>query len=118
MIHQSTNNSEIYKLLENANQLAIDFSLDKVIAFDYEDDFCIVIYSAASRNFILFTAKNYIQDVNSFPDIINFIQEFSNLEINASLLEESIKLIENQMHSKNNSRHQSSIVCAFENRQG
>ena len=100
----SENNIEIYQLLEKAGMLFSDFSIDKIIAFDDGDDFHIVIYSAASRNFILFTAKDYIQDVNSFPDIINLIQEYSNSEISSSLFDQSIKLIENQMHSKNNSR--------------
>ena len=103
MIQVSENNLEIYQLLEKSGQLFLDFSIDKLIAFDEEDDFHIVIYSATSRIFILFTAKNCMQDTNVLPDLINSIQEYSNSAI-YSLIEQSIRLVENKMHSKNNSR--------------
>ena len=104
MIVISEDNIKIYQLLENAEELFTDFSIDKVIAFDQEDNFHIVIYSAVSRNFISFTAKDFIQNTNAFPDLINSIQEFSNSAVHSSLLEQAVKLTENKMHSKNNSR--------------
>ncbi|MGZ4056219.1 MAG: hypothetical protein ACXVDZ_17485 [Bacteroidia bacterium] len=104
MINVLKDNSLIYELLEKSGALFTDFSGDKVVAFDHEDNFHIVIYSSSSRNFILFTAKDYLQHVNSFPELINAIQECAVPSIHSSLIEQAIKLTENKMHSKNNSR--------------
>ena len=104
MIHSSVNNSEIYVLLEKNEQMLVDFSIDKVIAFDEEDDFHIVIYSAESRNFLLFTAKECVHDTNAFPELINCLQEYSDSSFHSSLLAYALKLSENRMHSKNISR--------------
>ena len=104
MISYSKDNTAIYNFLEKAEKLLVDFSIDKVISFDNEDDFCIVIYTAKSRNFILFEAKNYLQEINCLPELINILHEYSNPDIKSSLVELSINHIENQMHSQNNFR--------------
>jgi hypothetical protein len=104
MIAISEDNIKIYQLLEKAEELLTDFSMDKVIAFDHEEDFHIVIYLAGDRNFISFTARNYLQDTNAFPELINSVQEYSNSKIHISLLEQSVRFTEHKMHSKNNSR--------------
>lgn len=104
MIIISEDSVKIYHLLETAEVLFADFNSDKVLAFDHEDDFHVVIYSASNRNFILFSAKDHIQDTNAFPDLINCIQEYADSKIHPSLLEQAIKVTENTMHSKNNYR--------------
>jgi len=102
---QSDDNTEIYYLLEKCGQLPADFSIDKVIAFDFKDDFCIVFYNAQDRNFILFKAQNYIQTADALPHLLNEIMDYSAAaDFNPSLIDEAIKCIENKMHSKNNSR--------------
>ena len=101
---QAEDNTEIYYLLEKCGQLPTDFSKDKVIAFDCNDDFYIVFYTAKDRSFISFKAKNYIQVVDALPHLLNEIMDCSENELYSSLIDEGIKCIENKIHSKNNAR--------------
>lgn len=104
MISVSTDNSEIYGFLEKSEQLFPDFSMDKVLLFEYEDDYCLIIFLASSRNFILFKAQNYLQESGALPDLLNTLLGFSDGNISSDSLDQAIKLIENKIHSKNNSR--------------
>ncbi len=100
----SSNNTEIYYLLEKANVLFSDFMIDHVVAFDHEDDFLVVIYTHENRNFTSFVAENYLQYSDALPSLLGEVQEYDITIISVFLIEEGIKLIENKMHSKNNAR--------------
>src|ERR1700749_875094 len=100
MITISEDNNEVYDLLEKAGQMYLDFSIDKVTGFDHEDNFYIVIYLSNSRNFVLFAAKDPVKNINTFPELINIIQEYSDTKIASALLERAVRITENKMHSK------------------
>lgn len=104
MIKISTDNSLIYALLEECGQLPIDFSIDKIQVFDHNDNFYLVIYSAIDRDFILFEAQNYLQQSDELPVLLNTLQDYSNSSFPDHLIEKAMKLVENKLHSKNNSR--------------
>lgn len=104
MVDIFTDNSLIYALLEKTEMLLHDFHSNKVIAFDDEDDFCIVIYTSNNRNFICFKALNYIQQNDALIHLLDKIQEYSFVEVDYGLIDEAIQLTEQKLHSKNNSR--------------
>ena len=76
----------------------------KEIAFCQGDDFCIVFFVAKKRNFVSFTAQNYLQITDSLPNLLNEIMDYSNEDFHSSMIDKAIKCIENKMQSKNNSR--------------
>jgi hypothetical protein len=100
MIEVSKDNQMIYFLLEKADQLLSGFSIDQVIAFEYEDDFYLVTYTASNRNFVSFKACYFRQDKNVLPLLLEKVQESEGL-ILPLLLDKGIKLIENKIHSDN-----------------
>src|ERR1700746_1388681 len=100
MISISSDNSSIYLLLEKAKQLFSDFSIDKVIAFEHDDIFYIVIYDSLSRNFLSFEACGHIQDINALPDLLSVVQEYDK-KIHFSLFEQAVRCVEDKLHSKN-----------------
>ena len=104
MVLISTDNSLIYALLEKVELVLNDFHTDKVIAFDDEDDFCIVIYTSSNRNFICFKALNYLQHNDALIHLLDKIQEHSFVEVDPGLIDEALQLTEQKLHSKNNSR--------------
>ena len=104
MIIVSTDNTQVFQLLENSNSLFEDFSIDKVVLFDFNDDCYLVIYLASTRNFTSFRAENYLQETNALPSLLEEVQDYSSLSIYAHLINESIKLIEHKMHTKNSNR--------------
>jgi hypothetical protein len=104
MVIVSEKNTEIYFQLEKNNLLPPSFASDSVIAFDLEDDFCIVFFSASKRSFLSFTAKDYLQITDSLPDLLNAVMEFSTEVFSPALFDKAIKYIENKMQSKNNFR--------------
>ena len=104
MVQTSTDNNLIFALLEKSEQLPKDFHSDKVIAFDNEDDFCIVIYTSNNRNFICFTAQNYLQENDALIHLLDKIQEYSFADVPSRLIDEALQIIENKMHTKNNSK--------------
>lgn len=104
MITISTDNSEIFQLLENSNSLFEDFSADKVVFFDSKDDCYLVFYVSVTRNFISFKAENYFQETNALPSLLDSVQNFAGSPISSSNINYAIKLIENKMHTKNNNR--------------
>jgi len=104
MITILENNEEIYSLLEHTENLFTDFSLDKVLAFENEDDFCVVLYASSNRNFRAFIAAAYLQQTEALPVLLETIQEYPQENVSAALLEEAAKMVEDKMHSQNNSR--------------
>lgn len=104
MIITSTDNEFIYSFLEKKMQLPLAFETDKVYDFDDKDDYCLIIYISSCRNFIFFKIENYLQDNNSFLELMEAIQEFSNKEFSIVLKNQTCRLVENKLHSKNNSR--------------
>lgn len=50
-------NTLVYFLMEKANVLFSDFTIDHVVAFDYEGHFNLVIYILENKNFVCFIAK-------------------------------------------------------------
>ncbi len=104
MQYRKENTTDIYFFLEKCEQLPLDFSMDKVIAFEHEDDFYIVFYIAQKKKFLLFNAENYLQIPDALPDLLNQIIDYSQEDLHAFLIDEAIKCIENKMHSKNNFR--------------
>ena len=97
-------NTALYYLLDELDCLPTDFSIDKVISFDNQDDFYIVFYLSKERRFVSFIAKEYLQIVDSLPNLLNEIVDYSAGEIHPSLIDEAINHIESKMHSKNNNR--------------
>jgi hypothetical protein len=104
MIQLSTANEWVYTLLEKANGLPLHFNADYVFCFDKEDDLYLVMYTFSNRNFICFTALDYLHDNNALIDLMEAIQDYSLNKINVTIVEEALKIIENKMHSKNNGR--------------
>lgn len=104
MITISTDNTQVFQLLENSSTLFEDFSSDKVVLFDFEDDCYLVVYLSSTRNFTSFKAENYLQEIDALPSLIDEIQDYSNSSISSFISNEAIKLIENKMHTKNNNR--------------
>ena len=104
MVQISTDNNLIYALLEKSGQLQKDFHSDKVIAFDNEDDFCIVIYSSNSRNFFCFKAQNYLQENDALIHLLDAIQDYSFTDISSFLIDDALQIIENKLLTKNNSK--------------
>lgn len=104
MITVSIDNTQIFTLLEKSNTLFEDFSIDKILLFDFEDDCFLVFYSSSTRNFTAFKAENYLQEINSLPSLIDFVQDYSDVSISSFIKNEAIKLIEDKLHTKNNNR--------------
>ncbi len=104
MINILQNNELIYSFLEEKSQLPLAFDFSQVIGFDDEDDFCLYAYNSDNRNFILFKAENYVQNKDILVDLIESVQEFSSNVFPIDLQQVAIKLIEDKLHSKNNSR--------------
>lgn len=102
MINVINGNLSVYFLLEKANLLFEDFSIDHVICFDQDDDFCVVIYTAEKRNFNALIAKNYLQNNDSLPELTGITYEMSG-SISEKLIEKAVGFIEDKMHVKNNS---------------
>ncbi len=100
----SENNTAIYYLLESSGNLPVDFTMDKVIAFEHYDNFYIIFFLAQKRDFIAFTAHDFLQITDSLPNLLNEIMDYSVVDIHSSMIDVAIKYIENKMHSKNNSR--------------
>lgn len=104
MIITSTDNEFIYSFLEKRRQLPIAFETDKVYDFDDNDAYLLIIYISSSRDFVFFKIENYLQDNNALIGLIEAVQEFSNEKMSIVLKNEAIRLVENKLHSKNNSR--------------
>lgn len=104
MIKIITDNSEIYHFLESNGNMLNDFFADKVLLIEQDDDCYVILFSSVSRNFILFKAENYLQETDALPILLNTLQEYPDNTIPSHLIEEAMKLVENKMHSKNNSR--------------
>jgi hypothetical protein len=102
MIKTITDPSEVWFLLEKAGVHISDFLVDHLLAFELEDDFCIVNYSAADRSFICFFAENAGQDVSLFAAMMNAVQDQGNGS--EKWRSDALKLIEHKLHSKNNQR--------------
>ncbi len=100
----STDNTHIYNLLEEANELFPDFKSDRVVAFDFENDFNVVLYTSESRNFVSYIAENYLQEAEELPALIQLVQDFPGPGCSKYLLNEAVRLIEDKLNSQNNSR--------------
>lgn len=96
-------NEALYFLLEECDVLFSDFTIDQVLAFAKEDDFYLVFYLAAGRNFIAFKGAGFVQEKDVLPGLLAFVQESQVTEISPDLLNRGIRLIENKIHSKDNS---------------
>jgi hypothetical protein len=95
-------NTRIYFLLEKANMLFDDFTIDHVVAFDLEDDFYVIVYTSANKNFVCFSGEGYLQNRNILASLIQYVQEYNDTD-GGHLYEKAVKLIEEKMYSKNNS---------------
>lgn len=100
----SIDNEIIYSFLEKKMQLPLSFETDKVYDFDDNEDYCLIIYISSCRDFIFFKIENYLQDNNVLIELMEAIQEFSTDNFSIVLKNEAIRLVENKLHSKNNSR--------------
>ncbi len=103
MIHFSTNNSEIYQLLETANQLPEIYSESCVFTFDSKGQFHLIIYSSATRDFFLFSGNDPMQDPDVLPELLNLLLETPSSVIPVELTERAVTLIEDRIHSGKNS---------------
>jgi hypothetical protein len=97
-------NNEIYDLLEKAAALFSDYSIDHVKELEYEDSFYVIVYLSAGRDFIAFEGRNYLQDKNVLPGMLQEMQDLPEKEIPEYLLLQAIQLVESRIHSKDNSR--------------
>lgn len=98
-----TNNTIIYSFLENENQLPKDFDVDCVIDFEHKNCFYILVYESISRNFILLSADNYIEQPEELNHLLNELNSFNSNDFDGLLIEMAIKIVENKILSKNNS---------------
>jgi len=98
------NNQVIYALLEQAGALPGDYSIDHVKELEHEGSFYVIVYRAADRNFIAFESEGYLQDKNVLPQMLQLMQDLPAVELPDELLQRAIKLVENKIHSKDNSR--------------
>ncbi|HEY0030956.1 MAG TPA: hypothetical protein VGC65_09380 [Bacteroidia bacterium] len=103
MLSISTENDSIYFLMERADVLFSDFSIDHIVAFDHDDNFQLVIYTFKNKNFICFSAEAYLEDSDALPALLQLIQEYADANPSA-LLEKAMKILENKLHSENNGR--------------
>lgn len=101
MIITSRDNTVVFGLLEQSDNLFADFSMDKTILFEHEEDCWLVFYIAETRNFISFAAKDHLQDVNAMPELLSMIQGG---DLPENRIEEATRLIEDKMHSSDNYR--------------
>ena len=104
MIKLSVDNEFIYSFLEKKMQLPLAFETDKVYDFDDNDDYCLIIYISSCRDFVFFKIENYLQDNNALVELMEAVQEFSNEAFSIVLKNQTCRLIENKLHSNNNSR--------------
>ncbi|MFL5763488.1 MAG: hypothetical protein ACJ77K_06045 [Bacteroidia bacterium] len=102
MIEQLTDHAEVWYLLEKANAIPPDFSVDHVLAFDLGDDFYIVRYDASVRSFCCFIARSVLHNVNVLAEMIVCVQEWE--PAGERWKEQAVKLIEHKLHAKNNTR--------------
>lgn len=93
----SQNNYDIYTLLEKNNKLPISFNSDSVIVFEKNDNFYVTCYNAETKNFILLTAENYLNNKNELIELISEMQNLNDLNL---LSQKTIQIIENIIHSK------------------
>lgn len=101
MIIIDTDNVKIYDLLENTGNLFSDFSSDKAVMFDSEDDFYVVLFLSASRNFISFKAENYLQKTDALASLLEEICDYTDPALPVSLVDQAVRLIENKLNSDN-----------------
>ncbi|MCW3102540.1 MAG: hypothetical protein JWO09_980 [Bacteroidetes bacterium] len=94
----------IYFLLEQANALPGDYSIDHVNELEHEGSFYVIVYHAVNRSFIAFESQGYLQDKNVLPGMLQLLQDLPAAELPEELLQQAIKLVENKIHSKDNSR--------------
>jgi hypothetical protein len=101
MIKVLQDHSEIYFMMEKAETLFTDFSIDHVAAFDREDDFCLVVYTASQRCFLCFVAEDSRQQTDVLAGLIEKVQEYGE---EGKWKEEALRIIEHRLHSNDNSR--------------
>lgn len=94
MIIISTDNTQIYCLLEKADMPISDFTIDQVKGFEIENDFCIVIYSAESKNFVSFVAKDYVRE-NAMMALKEAVEISENIP--SGLLDDTMDIINAMM---------------------
>jgi len=85
-------NEQIYKLLEDSNQLFEHYTTNQVCSFDYENDFYVVVYIAQTNTFI---AMAIIDFANNKSDLEELIFKVQNIGAKNNLrVDEVIKNIE------------------------
>ncbi|MCW3071590.1 MAG: hypothetical protein JWO44_1480 [Bacteroidetes bacterium] len=99
-----TDNHAIYFLLEQAEALPANYSIDHVKELEHEESFYVIVYLAAGRSFTAFESKGYLQDKNILPGMLQLLQGLPADKLPEELLLQAIKLVENKIHSKDNSR--------------
>lgn len=104
MISISTDNSEIFQLLEDTENLHFNFSADGAFLFEVGEDCYLVLYSASTRNFCSFKAENWLQLTDALPSLLETVQDYNAHGFSPSLVATGARLVENKLHSKNNSR--------------
>ena len=104
MINVLEDNERIYAFLEERSQLPLAFDFSQVFGFDDQDDFCLIACTSENRNFILFKAENYVQNKDILVDLMESVQEFPTDLLPVGLQQEAIKIVDDKLHSKNNSR--------------
>lgn len=73
MIIRSDNNLEIYQMLEEKGKLMRTYENDSVVAFEDENDYCLVIFCLQNKNFTSFFVKDHIR-ANALPELKETIE--------------------------------------------
>ena len=97
-----TDNSIIYGLLESSNRLFSDFSADRVLVFEHDDDFFAVFYTAVNRDFTAYAAPGFRQRPDALPELLQVVQDAQSIP--QQLRNAAVLLVEHELHSQNNSR--------------
>lgn len=101
MISISSDNQNIYTILESNELLFSDFDADQVIAFDKENDFYVVIYQGGKRDFVLFCAEKYLKEAYVLRSLIDKLEDMDDGMIPKHLIEKAVRITEEKLLSLN-----------------
>jgi hypothetical protein len=104
MINVISDSASIYFLLEQKDIPIKDFSKDWVIGCDDADTFYLIMYNSATKKLRAFFSEDHLQNNTVFPEFIEMFQNMTEDNVIGKLAEKAIRIIEDKMYSKNNSR--------------
>lgn len=104
MVYTSSDNLEIMNLLEKSGNELLFFNMDKLLFFEYEKHFYLILYSSTTRNFAQYAVVSEKFNVNGLVEMLHVIQEDENADFPLSLKAQGQKLLEHEIHSQQANR--------------